>query len=278
MKTFIDSFGTIIKTIRKERQMTQKMLSQDICSQSVLSRIENNEELPNVVVMAQICQRLGVTIDQVMSLSNKDIRGSLKQFDLLAYYFRKRDYQKLEQLLKEPEIIDNLFLESDYQRYYYYLGTCEFELYKNLSEAICYLKQALSYSSHIDKIYASDIEIQLISCIGKIYGAAGKTGEARYYLNRSTQLFEQFAEERTTIELTQIFYNHAAFLLEQEEYNEALEQIDQGIRWAQEKNSYYYLDDLFLLKSHVFDQKGDQVKAAFYFELAKSVQMISKNS
>lgn len=109
MKTFIDSFGTIIKTIRKERQMTQKMLSQDICSQSVLSRIENNEELPNVVVMAQICQRLGVTIDQVMSLSNKDIRGSLKQFDLLAYYFRKRDYRKLEQLLKEPEIIDNLF-------------------------------------------------------------------------------------------------------------------------------------------------------------------------
>ncbi|OSP57962.1 Cro/Cl family transcriptional regulator, partial [Enterococcus faecium] len=46
METLIESFGTIIKEIRKEQKMTQKMLSQDICSQSVLSRIENNEELP----------------------------------------------------------------------------------------------------------------------------------------------------------------------------------------------------------------------------------------
>ena len=52
METLVASFGTIIKEIRKEQKMTQKMLSQDICSQSVLSRIENNEELPNVVVMA----------------------------------------------------------------------------------------------------------------------------------------------------------------------------------------------------------------------------------
>lgn len=71
METLIESFGTIIKEIRKEQKMTQKMLSHDICSQSVLSRIENNEELPNVLVMMQICQRLGVTIDHVMNLSRK---------------------------------------------------------------------------------------------------------------------------------------------------------------------------------------------------------------
>ena len=53
METLIESFGTIIKEIRKEQKMTQKMLSQDICSQSVLSRIENNEELPNVLVMCR---------------------------------------------------------------------------------------------------------------------------------------------------------------------------------------------------------------------------------
>ena len=44
-----ESFGQIIRTFRKKRKMTQKMLAEDICSQSVLSRIENNEELPNVL-------------------------------------------------------------------------------------------------------------------------------------------------------------------------------------------------------------------------------------
>ncbi|HEN1997067.1 TPA: Cro/Cl family transcriptional regulator, partial [Enterococcus faecium] len=32
METLIESFGTIIKEIRKEQKMTQKMLSHDICS------------------------------------------------------------------------------------------------------------------------------------------------------------------------------------------------------------------------------------------------------
>ncbi|EGO6563123.1 helix-turn-helix transcriptional regulator, partial [Enterococcus faecalis] len=59
----MNSLGAVIKEIRKNRKLTQKMLSEDICSQSVLSRIENNEELPNVLVMQQLCDRLGVTVD-----------------------------------------------------------------------------------------------------------------------------------------------------------------------------------------------------------------------
>ena len=105
METLVDSFGTIIKEIRKEQKMTQKMLSQDICSQSVLSRIENNEELPNVVVMAQICQRLGVTIDHVMNLSKGKVRSALKQFELTDLYFQQRDYRKLEQVIKSSTMI-----------------------------------------------------------------------------------------------------------------------------------------------------------------------------
>ncbi|EGO2507575.1 helix-turn-helix transcriptional regulator, partial [Enterococcus faecalis] len=62
----MNSLGAVIKEIRKNRKLTQKMLSEDICSQSVLSRIENNEELPNVLVMQQLCDRLGVTVDQIM--------------------------------------------------------------------------------------------------------------------------------------------------------------------------------------------------------------------
>lgn len=69
-----------MKEICKEQKMTKNMLSQDICLQSVLIRIENNEELPNVMVMAQICQRLKVTIDHVISLTNRNTQAVLKQF------------------------------------------------------------------------------------------------------------------------------------------------------------------------------------------------------
>ncbi|MEY8444829.1 helix-turn-helix domain-containing protein [Enterococcus ratti] len=277
METLVASFGTIIKEIRKEQKMTQKMLSQDICSQSVLSRIENNEELPNVVVMAQICQRLGVTIDHVLHLSHGKIRAVLKYFELTDLFFQQRDYRKLEQTLKSPELVENLYEAADFQKYYYYLGVCEFTLRKNITQALSYLKEALSYSTLKDRMQAADIEIQLISCIGKIYGVAGKTAEARYYLSRSVQLFQETIQDRTKSEFTQIFYNYGCFLLHQGEIDLSLEQVNQGIRWAQEKNSYYYLNDLFILKSLIYKKKNKIKKALFYEELAQSVRKISKS-
>lgn len=277
METLVASFGTIIKEIRKEQKMTQKMLSQDICSQSVLSRIENNEELPNVVVMAQICQRLGVTIDHVMRLSHEKIREVLKNFELTDLYFQQRDYRKLEQVLKSPEVTENLYEAADFQKYYYYLGVCEFTLRKNITQALSYLKEALSYSTLKDRTQVTDVEIQLVSCIGKIYGVAGKTAEARYYLSRSIQLFQETIQDRTKSEFTQIFYNYGSFLLHQGEIELSLEQVNQGIRWAQDKNSYYYLNDLFILKSLIYKKKGEINKALFYEELAQSVKKIAKS-
>ncbi|EME3492456.1 helix-turn-helix transcriptional regulator [Enterococcus faecium] len=277
METLIESFGTIIKEIRKEQKMTQKMLSQDICSQSVLSRIENNEELPNVLVMMQICQRLGVTIDHVMNLSRKTTRTNDKLFELLDSCFQKRDYRKLEQVLKSSDISENLYQATDFQRYYYYLGVCEFTLRQNISQSLYYLKEALSYSSQKERIHVSDTEIQLISCIGKIYGVAGKTAEARYYLSRSIQLLHQSADERSKSEFSQIFYNYGNFLFHQNEIDEALEQVNQGIYWAQEKNSYYYLNDLFVLKSLIYKRKEEPERVAFYEGLAQAVKQISKN-
>ncbi|TVS94925.1 Cro/Cl family transcriptional regulator, partial [Enterococcus durans] len=53
--------------------------------------------------------------------------------------------------------------------------------------------------------------------------------------------------------------------------------VNQGIRWAQEKNSYYYLNDLFILKSLIFKNKGEINKALFYEELAQAVKKISKS-
>ena len=277
MEALIDSFGTIIKEIRKEQKMTQKMLSQGICSQSVLSRIENNEELPNVLVMAQICQRLGVTIDHVMTLSDHKNRSLSNQFDLLDLYFLKRDYRKLEQELKSSSVTDNLSSAEDFQRYYYYLGVCEFTLRKNLVQALGYLKEALTYSTQKERAHLCDIEIQLISCIGKIYGVAGRSTEARYYLSRSVQIFHETVKERTKSEFTQIFYNYGSFLFHQGESEAALEQVNQGIHWAQEKNSYYYLNDLFILKSLIYKQRDELSKALFYEELAQSVKKIAKS-
>ncbi|NSO08100.1 helix-turn-helix transcriptional regulator, partial [Enterococcus faecalis] len=89
----MNSLGAVIKEIRKNRKLTQKMLSEDICSQSVLSRIENNEELPNVLVMQQLCDRLGVTVDQIMRYKDVDVHVVTSSFDNMAEYFSHKKYE-----------------------------------------------------------------------------------------------------------------------------------------------------------------------------------------
>lgn len=122
----MDSFGAVIKEIRKNRKLTQKMLSEDICSQSVLSRIENNEELPNVVVMQQICQRLGVTMDQIMQFKSEEVRLITQIFEKIADYFRHKEYKKIMTYMQDTQIEERLHLDTDWQRYYYYLGVVNF--------------------------------------------------------------------------------------------------------------------------------------------------------
>lgn len=270
----MDSFGAVIKEIRKNRKLTQKMLSEDICSQSVLSRIENNEELPNVVVIQQICQRLGVTIDQIMQFKSEEVRLITQIFEKIADYFRHKEYEKIMKYMQTTQIEERLHLDTDWQRYYYYLGSCKYYLCNNYEQAILDLKKGLSYTYQANKDNLSDFEIQVISCIGSTYSSIGKTIEAEKYLKRSIYYFHKLPNERVTAELTKIFYNYSKFLTDQKRLEEAQIYINQGIVWSRHRNSYYYLSELFQLKSQLMLVKGKSEKATEYQVLSEQLRRI----
>lgn len=272
----MDSFGSVIKEIRKTRKLTQKMLSEDICSQSVLSRIENNEELPNVNVMQQICKRLGVTMDQIMQSKSEEVRVVSTIFTELANYLRHKEYKKLYACILETNLEEQIYLETDWQRYYYYLGSCEYFLYGNYDQAILDLKKGLSYTFQADKMNISDYEVQLMSCIGSTYSNIGQIEEAEKYLKSSIHYFGKLPNERVNVELTKIFYNYSKFLLEQARNEEAQIYIDQGISWAQQKTSYYYLSDLFCLKGQILDLQGRHHEAEEYQHLSQQIERIEQ--
>ncbi|KAF1297712.1 Cro/Cl family transcriptional regulator [Enterococcus sp. JM4C] len=275
MEGYLDTFGNVLKAIRKERKLTQKMLSQDICSQSVLSRIENGEELPNVLVMQQLCQRLGVTIDQVMLYNSIGVKETEELLEKMAYHFRQKDYKKLEELLKRPGLINQFYLDTDIQLYFYYSGSCEFFLHGNCEKALSLLKRGLSYTFKLDKMHVSKEEVQLISCIGKVYGDMGHLEEAEQYLKRSIHLFYRLPNQRGNAELTKIFYNYASFLDKKEQYTLADELVDCGIELARRKNSFYYLEELFQLKSKLLTQNERNSEALIYQQLSTEVRRIA---
>jgi transcriptional regulator with XRE-family HTH domain len=268
------SFGTVIKEIRKKRKLTQKMLSEDICSQSVLSRIEHDEELPNVVVMQKICARLGVSIDQILQLKSEDVHCVSCSFEKMAYYFHHKMYQQLLNYLKEADVEKHLYLDTDWQRYYYYMGSCQLFLANDYEKAVDSLQKGLAYTYKVEKLNISDIEILIMSCLGSIYGYLGRHDEAQHYLSLSLAYFNQLPKERVNAELTKIFYNYAYFLWKNGEERKAERYVDEGIQWARDKMSYYYLSELFGLKYQVLLKQNKSASAKNYLILSQQIKEI----
>lgn len=274
MVTTNDSFGAVLKKIRKDRQMTQKMLAQDICSQSVLSRIENDEEVPNVLVMQQLCRKLGVTMDYVLSLHSEDVSRIHQLLEELAYYFYHKQYEQLFTLLKDQDLLGQLYIDTDLQMYYYYLGSCEYFLNKNYELAINYLNRGLSYTLKGDKSYYSSNEIQIISCIGRIYDDLGQQERAKEELERSIQLFAALPRERVNCYLAKVFYNYARYLDGQGEYQQALSVAQQGVAMVHQQTSYYYLEELFALIGTIYAASASEEKAQEYIEASQAVKKV----
>lgn len=276
MEQTVNSLGKIIKTLRKKQHLTQKMLAEDICAQSVLSRIENDEELPNVLVIHQLCRRLQVTVDQVMLLHAETIHQNTKLFNRLINLYLHQEYKQLLKELQQPELLKKLHLDTDWQMYYYLLGTCKYFLDQNYEEAVEDLKKGLSFTYQRDKLNISAVEIQIISCIGKVYSDAGFFEKAAYYLERSYQNLKNLPKERYTAELAKVYYNYASFLYQQKQLTFALQVAKEGVSLARDKNSFYYLKELYELKNDVYQQLQQTEKANRSLRLANVIKILQE--
>ena len=98
-----------------------------------------------------------------------------------------------------------MYLDTDWQKYYYYLGSCELFVLNDYEKAIASLRKGLSFTYKADKLNVSDLEIQLISCLGATYGYMGNRVEAERFLSLSIHYFNQLPNERSNAELTKIF-------------------------------------------------------------------------
>ncbi|EGO8434863.1 Cro/Cl family transcriptional regulator, partial [Enterococcus faecalis] len=170
------------------------------------------------------------------------------------------------------------YLDTDWQKYYYYLGSCELFVLNDYEKAIASLRKGLSFTYKADKLNVSDLEIQLISCLGATYGYMGNRVEAERFLSLSIHYFNQLPNERSNAELTKIFFNYADFLFKNYTEKDAEIYVDQGITWARKKNSYYYLSELLNLKYLVLMRKNKHEEAERYLNLAQQMKNVESGN
>jgi HTH-type transcriptional regulator, quorum sensing regulator NprR len=124
--------GEKIRSIRLQKQLSQKQVADGICSKSMLSLIESNHALPSIELLTKLCKRLGISMSEIYA-DNDDDTDFTKRIsyieDLFLYQEYNRIVRELRLLLGKKHLITDpkkyVMCTSLLAKAYFYLGKFE---------------------------------------------------------------------------------------------------------------------------------------------------------
>ncbi|MBK0348280.1 helix-turn-helix transcriptional regulator [Aerococcaceae bacterium zg-ZJ1578] len=136
-----------IKTLRKKKNMTQKDLADGICSQGLISKIEKNEISPDLDVIIQLANRLGISvgflIGEIDEATNA-VHSTLPKFlEKINHFLDKNEYYDLELYYKEISA-DQVFVKTNKVYLLWIESIVASENYSNYNLALKLCEEALS--------------------------------------------------------------------------------------------------------------------------------------
>ncbi|MGX6977961.1 helix-turn-helix domain-containing protein [Vagococcus elongatus] len=252
------TYGTNLKKVRKEMKLSQKQLAEDICSQAMLSRIENNEVIPNALIMTEICKRLNISVEEAMNEHSPHSQKSRDWLQLMQYLHQTHQYTQLSLLISQQYVPPAHFSKEELQLYYYYKA-CALASFDSHSKGVTkLLQESLDCTFDFEQTGSSDMEIILLSELGRLRLFQGETEAGLLFMKKSLSYFSYNSAKRTNIELVRAIYHVGTAFINHQLYDLADRAVAQGIAWAQKNHVLYYLDQLFLLKG-IISQEHHQI-------------------
>ncbi len=243
--------GKKIKELRKYLHLTQKELAHNICTQAMISKIENDEDIHiSAQMLHQFSKRLGVPIEyffQEMELPNLSYVNEV--CDQLNALIRTRNYDEAYQIVKLEKRNPLFNTKPHLKRYLLWReAICFGYLEKNKPKAIALLDDALSLSDTSNKNLSLE-ELDILTSKAIFLSELAKWKEAKdileYILHYLTRIF--IPKDKTTI--INIYYNASRTSFMLKEYNKSLSLCTKGINLCLSENTFYMLGYLYYQKA-----------------------------
>ena len=158
--------------------MSQKELSEGICTQATLSRFENNGQVPSLKILIKLCNRINLPLVDLFSSINVVNSQLDEQLEKAEFSLITSEFEQLAQILEkiDPKTIKDADLRA---RYYYLKG---FEMVFNQAPFTDVL-------FHFDQLLMSkttDTVFQLLAYtgIGIAYAREAELEKAEVYFDK----------------------------------------------------------------------------------------------
>ena len=239
---------------RKSLKISQVKLCKGICTQSTLSKFENNGRVPSLTILNKLCERLGLSVDDLYKNSIASTTHMRMILDHTESDLMMENYPKVSESLAEINVdeINNSTLKM---QYYYLKGLFNSLTNGKQEETFFYFSQILD---DLDEKHQSIYSYLAYIGLGIVYSRISQTKEAEFYFRKVLNYAvahedENFQKENLNAYLkilTLVFFT-AEFYSEVGDYEVSTNLIEHGIKLCSEQHITYYLPRLKFLAAKI---------------------------
>ncbi|KML33363.1 helix-turn-helix domain-containing protein [Rossellomorea marisflavi] len=260
--------GKKIKELRKNSGLSQEELSEGICTQAQISKIEKGLVFPYASTLYQISQKLGVDVNYFFDIGTTPRLDYVQEvFEQLQIMRRSYRFKEMMDIVRAEES-NPLFSQNkkNLQLLLWHKGIYLYEVEHNIDEAMKTLDKAVHIADVKGKVIQErEIEIQL--SIAAIY--------MREDLSQALDLYKEIMKNVQVLPYlndytikTRLYFNLARVLTNLNHLQDSNKYCDEAIKWCLKNDSIYLLGQLHYQKGYNLELANQFDSARVYMEKA----------
>ncbi|TYR75224.1 helix-turn-helix transcriptional regulator [Rossellomorea vietnamensis] len=264
--------GQKIRELRKNIGLSQEELSEGICTQAQISKIEKGDVYPYASTLYLISRKLGVDVNYFFDIGmTPRLDYVLEVGRQLKMARRNLDYKEMKSIVTTEEE-NPLFFNNkrNQQILLWHKGIYQYELDKDLEKAEQTLREAIKLTHTTNKIW-TEREIEILLNIGVMYFESGFLEHALANYKEVKTHIEALPHLNDYTIKTRLFYNIARVLTRLLEYQESNEYCKEAIHWCIDKDNMYLLGELHYHIGYNCELQEDRESARKYMQKALTV-------
>lgn len=249
--TAVSLLGQYLQARRQALNLSQAALAAGICPQKLVRSIEQGQQVPNAILLTQLCTRLHLPLGQILR-ENYPIRRLPTVSRKIHRLSARRQYVALMAYLDNPQQLQALHTDEDLKAYYYYYGYATYQGTHDSAAALQRIRTALTMMLPQRPQRYRTLELLLLAVENEIQITTTQQADFRGF-ERVLQIIREERLIDPQDNVCAIFYQYARTCLHLGQPERALPILLEGIAWAVAHHAHYLLADDYYLLAQIYE-------------------------
>ncbi|GAQ01897.1 helix-turn-helix domain-containing protein [Companilactobacillus pabuli] len=236
IQTFIDK--------RKKLGLSQKELSNGICTQATLSKFENNGKIPSLKILIQLCNRLDLSLDSIIGVSDNKSQQVIKQMNKAEFNLIIQEYEDSWEIIKSIDPKDLADDRDAMMQYYYLKGYLNVLDDGDLFDAVFDFNRILS---ELDGRGETIFTFLSFVGMGMVYAKQGDDQKSEYYFSKVfSNIYTMSIDDVNKIwRYINIIFYCAIYYSERNDLETANALLKYGVKICAQNHVTYYIARIY---------------------------------